>query len=83
MPGKQYVFVIPSLQSILSIWNVLGSEVDLVLGIVCTIYDLLWIFLKFLVGFLVAKLSDSNLYSIIKGETATKYILKLYKLCSF
>lgn len=65
MPGKQYVFVITSLQSILNIWNVLDSEIDLVLGIVCTVHDLLWIFFNgSLVGLLVAKLSDTNLYSI-------------------
>lgn len=77
MPSKQYIFVITSLQSILNIWNVLHSEVDLVLGIVCTTSDLLWIFFNgSLVCFLVAKLSDTNLLSIKKGETATKYTLK-------
>lgn len=44
MPWKQYIFVITLLQSILNIWNILCSEIDLVLGIACTTSDLLWIF---------------------------------------
>lgn len=31
MPGKQYIFVIILFQSILNIWNIPGSEMDLVL----------------------------------------------------
>lgn len=52
---------------------------ELVLGGVCTTCDLLWIFPGSLVRFLVAKLSDTNLLSIKNGETATRYILKLYR----
>lgn len=31
MPGKQYIFVITLFQSILNIWNLADSEMDLVL----------------------------------------------------
>lgn len=31
MPGKQYIFVITLFQSIVNIWNIPGSEMDLVL----------------------------------------------------
>lgn len=47
MPGKQYIFVITLLQSILNIWKILGSEMDLVLDNslhYLLALDLLWFF---------------------------------------
>lgn len=68
MPVKQYIFVITLFQSILNIWNIPGSEIDLVLDNSLHYFwfavDLLMVLL---VCFLVAKLSDTNLL-VLKKE---------------
>lgn len=74
----QAVYIVTTLlQSILNIWKILGSEMDLVLdNSLHYFWFALDLLMVLLVCFLVAKLSDTNLISIKKGETATNYVLK-------
>lgn len=77
MPGKQYIFILTLFQSILNIWNIPGSAIDLVLdNSLHYFWFTLDLLMVLLVCFLVAKLSDTNFISIKKGETATTYVLK-------
>lgn len=76
MPGKQYIFVITLFQSIVNIWNMPGSEMDLVLD-----NSLHYWFALDLLMVLFGLLSCSKavwyqLTSIKKGETATQYFLR-------
>lgn len=68
MPGKQYISVTTLFQSILNIWTIPGSEMDLVLD---NSLHYLWfaldLLMVLLVCFLVAKLSDTNLL-VLKKE---------------
>lgn len=84
MPGKQYIFVITLFQSILSMWNIPGSEMDLVLdNSLHYFWFALDLSMVLLVCFLLAKLSETNLLVLKKEKQPQSMFLKLYNLPSF
>lgn len=77
MPGKQYISVTTLFQSILNIWTIPGSEMDLVLD---NSLHYLWfaldLLIVLLVCFLVAKLSDTNLLVFKKEKQPQQVCFK-------